>query len=114
MFHLPSFRELTSVVERDHFAKTYTACSGLAVPKEFARAATNQFFGLYAGDQLVGGFILGHGPDFRTIAVFAGENTNRTSTIALVLKTIVPRFAVFLSRKLTDKTPSTISLPGQL
>lgn len=74
MFHLPSFRELTSVADRDHFARTYTACSGLPVPEEFARASTNQFFGLYAGDQLVGGFILGHGPDFRTIAVFAGEN----------------------------------------
>jgi hypothetical protein len=73
MFNLPSLRELTSAAQRHHFAKTYTACSGLPVPEEFAQAATNQIFGMYAGDKLIGGFILGHGPAFRTIAVFAGE-----------------------------------------
>ncbi len=74
MFNLPTFREITSTPDRYHFAKTYSKCSGLPVPDEFILATTNQIFGLYIKGNLIGGFILGQGPAFRTISVFASES----------------------------------------
>lgn len=74
MFYLPKFRELTTKSELLSYAAAYTICSGLPVPEAFILSPTNQVFGLYVKGDLIGGFILGHGPDYRTIALFANES----------------------------------------
>lgn len=71
MNFLPQLRQIETTNERRNFAEVYLKSSGLPIPDSYLYHANNRIFGIYWKQTLIGGFILGNGPDFRTIALFA-------------------------------------------
>lgn len=71
MNFLPQLRQIKTTDERCNFAKIYLKCSGLPIPDSYLYHPNNRIFGIYWNRTLIGGFILGNGPEFRTIALFA-------------------------------------------
>lgn len=49
----------------------YVKSSGLAIPDTYLHSPNNHVFGIYWKKELIGGFILGNGPSFRTVELFA-------------------------------------------
>ena len=65
----PSLQQITDINELINFSNTYLKFSGLPIPQPYLD--NNRVFGIYFKGELVGGFILGTGTDFRTINCFA-------------------------------------------
>ena len=75
MKNLPVLNQLTKQSEFDQYATAYEKCSGLPVPISYL--SKNKTFALSLNGKMIGGFILGMGPEFRTIEFFAkAENQN--------------------------------------
>lgn len=77
MFLLPNCKQLTTANELQAYATAYQQCSGLAVPLAYLQSASNHVFGIYLRQQLIGGFVLGNGPQYRTIELFANEHEHK-------------------------------------
>lgn len=71
MRSLPRFKRITEKNELKYFSSLYGNCSGLPIPENYLYNSNNRILGIYYKKQLIGGFILGNGPDFRTIELFA-------------------------------------------
>jgi len=69
MKNLPALNQLTTQEEMTQYAKAYEKCSGLPVPLSYLKE--NKTFALTLNGEMIGGFILGMGPEFRTIEFFA-------------------------------------------
>lgn len=78
MLFLPKLKSLKTATERQAFATQYEACSQLPIPSAYLLSANTQVFGFYYRGQIIGGFMLGDGQDFRTIALFA-QPSNQTA-----------------------------------
>lgn len=70
MLHLPRLRQLKKEEILTSYAKNYLACSGLPVHQQYLTKTANRVFGIFLKHQLIGGFILGGGPVFRSIEYF--------------------------------------------
>ncbi len=73
MLGLPKLKLIENQKELSFFGKVYFKNSGLPVPEQYLNNPRNRVFGIYYKKEMIGGFILGNGPDFRTIEVFAKE-----------------------------------------
>ena len=73
MLGLPKLKLIETQKELSFFGKVYFKNSGLPVPEQYLNNPRNRVFGIYYKKEMIGGFILGNGPDFRTIEVFAKE-----------------------------------------
>lgn len=71
MFSLPQFKQIKETKALASFADHYLKSSGLPIPDAYLYNPDNHIFGIYWNHELIGGFILGNGPDFRTIELFA-------------------------------------------
>lgn len=69
MKNLPVLMQLTNTEEFNQYATAYEKCSGLPVPISYLSG--NKTFALLLNGKMIGGFILGMGPEFRTIDFFA-------------------------------------------
>ena len=69
MKNLPVLNQLTNAEELKQYATAYEKCSGLPVPVSYL--SENKTFALSLHGKMIGGFILGMGPEFRTIEFFA-------------------------------------------
>lgn len=67
----PSLIQMKTKQSLNQFSEIYVNASGLPIPDSYLHRASNRVFGIYWKQELVGGFILGKGATFRTIAVFA-------------------------------------------
>ncbi len=74
MLHFPKFRKLSTTQALDFYANTYEKCSGLPVPMAYLES--NHVFGIYLGNKMIGGFILGSGEQLRTIEFFAAPEVH--------------------------------------
>lgn len=84
MKNLPVLNQLSKQSEFNEYASAYEKCSGLPVPISYL--SNNKTFALSLNGKMIGGFILGMGPEFRTIDFFAkAENKS-----ALKEKLIAP------------------------
>lgn len=73
MNFLPKMKQIKNETELQFFAQIYFKNSGLPIPDEYLYNSNNMVFGIYWNNQLIGGFILGRGHEFRTISLFAKE-----------------------------------------
>lgn len=71
MFSLPHFNQIKSKNALKEFSEIYLKASGLPIPDSYLYHSKNKIFGIYWKQELIGGFILGNCPEFRTIDVFA-------------------------------------------
>jgi len=69
MKNFPKLVQLKSNEEMNQYAMAYEECSKLPVPVSYL--SVNKTFALMLSDKMIGGFILGNGPRFRTINFFA-------------------------------------------
>lgn len=69
--NFPVLKKITTPEAIDTFAEQYFQCSGFNVPRDYYES--NQMFGVYRQERLIGGFVLGSGNRLRTLEVFAGE-----------------------------------------
>jgi len=74
MFNLPQLKLIKERKELQDFSNFYGKASGLPVPMSFLQNCDNNVFGIYYKGQLIGGYILGNGPSFRTVAYFAKDS----------------------------------------
>lgn len=73
MFNLPQSKLIKDRTELQNFSTHYGLASGLPVPIQFLQDSNNNVFGIYYKGDLIGGYILGNGPSFRTVEYFAKE-----------------------------------------
>lgn len=73
MLGLPKLKLIETQEELSFFGEVYFRNSGLPVPEQYLANNRNKVFGIYLKGEMIGGFILGNGPDYRTIEVFAKE-----------------------------------------
>ena len=73
---LPKFKKLTTTQDLADFSATYARCSGLPIPEAYL--ANNQVYAFFSRDEMIGGFILGQGPKYRTIKLFANTPSQET------------------------------------
>ncbi|MFK7808147.1 MAG: hypothetical protein AB8F74_10145 [Saprospiraceae bacterium] len=69
MKNFPVLNQLKNQEELMQYATAYEKCSGLPVPLSYL--SENKTFALLLNGKMIGGFILGMGPHFRTIDFFA-------------------------------------------
>ena len=74
MLAVPKLKCIINDSEIRRFQEVYTKNSGLAIPFEYLKA--HRVFGVYHRNQLIGGYILGNGPEFRTIQLFAQTSSH--------------------------------------
>ena len=78
MLYVPFMRQLRTNASRELFSEIYCKASGLPIPESYLHHPNNRVFGIYKNQELIGGFILGQGPNFRTIELFAKEEKHDT------------------------------------
>jgi len=82
MISTPIFRRLKSKLDLQEFSNHYCKASGLPIPESYLHDPVNYVFGIYFDKKLIGGFILGNSPSFRTVDFFASKsnqaNVNQT------------------------------------
>ena len=79
---LPQFKKLTSPEDLATFSATYARCSGLPIPQSYL--ANSRVYAYFSQDEMIGGFILGQGPEYRTIKLFA--NTQNQAALYSMLE----------------------------
>lgn len=83
MKNLPVLNQLTTASQFKQYAAAYENCSGLPVPISYL--SENKTFALSLDGKMIGGFILGMGPEFRTIAFFAKAENQSSLNQKLVV-----------------------------
>ncbi len=78
MFSLPHFNQLKTKNALKEFSEIYLKSSGLPIPDSYLYHSKNKIFGIYWKQELIGGFILGNCPDFRTIDIFAEASQHQS------------------------------------
>lgn len=66
---IPQLKQITDTAALAQFGNTYSSFSGLPVPSSYLE--NNRVFAIYYKGDMIGGFILATGSDFRTINCFA-------------------------------------------
>lgn len=74
MKFFPTLLQLQTTASRENFSEIYCKASGLPIPESYLHHPNNRVFGVYKNQELIGGYILGNGSNFRTIALFAQED----------------------------------------
>lgn len=72
MKKLPKLIRVQTEQELNDYAQAYEQASGLPVPLDYLRA--NKTFAVKWNGQMIGGFILGMGPSFRTLDFFVQKH----------------------------------------
>ena len=70
---LPQFKKLTTTEDLATFSATYARCSGLPIPQSYL--AKSRVYAFFSQGNMIGGFILGQGPEYRTIKLFANAQS---------------------------------------
>lgn len=105
MTFLPQMKQIKTKEKLQLFAQVYKKCSGLPIPDAYLYNPDNHVFGIYWKKQLIGGFILGRGPEFRTIEIFAKEDKHRKVYDQLEEKSDYTEICCFwIQRKFRTKT----------
>ncbi|MCB0525644.1 MAG: hypothetical protein H6576_08820 [Lewinellaceae bacterium] len=87
------------------FSEIYFSCSGLPIPDEYLFNQQNRVFGIYRNNEIIGGFILGKGTEYRTLEVFAGDNERRNLYEGLDQKLMPTEICCFwIKREYRTKT----------
>lgn len=73
MDFIPQMKQIETKENLQNFAQVYKNCSGLPIPSAYLYNPNNHVFGIYWKKNLIGGFILGRGSEFRTIEIFAKQ-----------------------------------------
>ncbi|MEL6612737.1 MAG: hypothetical protein AAFQ53_11630 [Bacteroidota bacterium] len=71
MQFFPVLRRLTNPAALDRYADASVASSGLEVPRNYLHSPDNKVFGVFFRGELIGGFLLGAPPIYRTLSCIA-------------------------------------------